>query len=279
MKKNTVFMIIGGVFVAFCLLCYLGPRTLEAFIDPPEPDRAPVDPNKYTSQKQYLLDRTASVIHKQKRGDNTALNPVLNIFRTANVVEAMTSNKFGMCEKIGVPKIDKDGSNCNGFCGYNDSKNSFSGSASGTSSTGTSTTSTGTSTTSTTSTPSTDAFTSNSNPAPAVTPPTYPSTSYNAASYMGNTDTVFIPPPIQQIQSLNAPVQANGAGTGGATDDRLQPYNEQAKCGVCPKPQPCPACARCPEPSFDCKKVPNYASTNSSHLPMPVLTDFSTFGM
>lgn len=67
---------------------------------------------------------------------------------------------------------------------------------------------------------------------------------------------------------------------------------------------PCPACARCPEPSFECKKVPNYKSSsagnngsstgygsydatgqfNSStgspgYLPVPVLSDFSTFGM
>ena len=45
------------------------------------------------------------------------------------------------------------------------------------------------------------------------------------------------------------------------------------------KPQPCPPCARCPEPSFDCKKVPNYSSTNSEYLPVPVLNDFSQFGM
>jgi hypothetical protein len=42
---------------------------------------------------------------------------------------------------------------------------------------------------------------------------------------------------------------------------------------------PCPACARCPEPAFDCKKVPNYNSINNSYLPMPVLSDFSNFGM
>lgn len=48
---------------------------------------------------------------------------------------------------------------------------------------------------------------------------------------------------------------------------------------TCPEPQPCPPCARCPEPSFDCKKVPNYSSTNSGHLPVPILNDFSQFGM
>jgi hypothetical protein len=43
---------------------------------------------------------------------------------------------------------------------------------------------------------------------------------------------------------------------------------------------PCPACARCPEPSFECKKVPNYnASANNEYLPVPVLSDFSSFGM
>jgi hypothetical protein len=87
---------------------------------------------------------------------------------------------------------------------------------------------------------------------------------------------------------------------------------------VCPKnnnnkPPPCPPCGRCPEPAFECKKVPNYNSnsnsdmnsdmnsngnmnngnmnnnnfkninySNSSYsdfLPRPVLTDFSQFGM
>ena len=43
---------------------------------------------------------------------------------------------------------------------------------------------------------------------------------------------------------------------------------------------PCPACARCPEPAFECKKVPNYNSAGSSqYLPMPVVSDFSSFGM
>jgi hypothetical protein len=50
----------------------------------------------------------------------------------------------------------------------------------------------------------------------------------------------------------------------------------------CPREEPCPACpacARCPEPSFECKKVPNYNSINEDYLPVPVLNDFSQFGM
>ena len=42
---------------------------------------------------------------------------------------------------------------------------------------------------------------------------------------------------------------------------------------------PCPACARCPEPSFECKKVPNYNAINNEYLPIPMLNDFSSFGM
>jgi hypothetical protein len=44
-------------------------------------------------------------------------------------------------------------------------------------------------------------------------------------------------------------------------------------------PPPCPPCARCPEPAFDCKKVPNYNRDNNQYLPIPVLSDFSQFGM
>lgn len=61
-------------------------------------------------------------------------------------------------------------------------------------------------------------------------------------------------------------------------------------CPVCPTAAavprqeqcpPCPACARCPEPAFECKKVPNYNAMNggTNTLPIPVLSDFSQFGM
>ena len=50
----------------------------------------------------------------------------------------------------------------------------------------------------------------------------------------------------------------------------------------CPRQKPCapcPPCGRCPEPSFECKKVPNYAANDDNSLPRPVLSDFSQFGM
>jgi hypothetical protein len=51
---------------------------------------------------------------------------------------------------------------------------------------------------------------------------------------------------------------------------------------ACPREEPCPACpacARCPEPSFECKKVPNYNSINEDYLPVPILNSFAQFGM
>jgi len=50
----------------------------------------------------------------------------------------------------------------------------------------------------------------------------------------------------------------------------------------CPREEPCPPCepcGRCPEPAFECKKVPNYNAIDNNYLPAPVLADFSTFGM
>ncbi len=65
---------------------------------------------------------------------------------------------------------------------------------------------------------------------------------------------------------------------------------------ACPREKPCPACkpcGRCPEPAFECKKVPNYNVLNTSSypsansnggnnnvndiLPRPMLNNFSTF--
>jgi hypothetical protein len=59
-----------------------------------------------------------------------------------------------------------------------------------------------------------------------------------------------------------------GAGSGSNGADIYS--NEK-----CP---PCPACARCPEPSFECVKKPVYKPDNP-YLPVPVLTSFSSFGM
>jgi hypothetical protein len=52
--------------------------------------------------------------------------------------------------------------------------------------------------------------------------------------------------------------------------------NDPDSAEKCP---PCPACARCPEPSFECKKVPNYNAIDNSYLPQPIINSFSSFGM
>jgi len=51
----------------------------------------------------------------------------------------------------------------------------------------------------------------------------------------------------------------------------------------CPRQKPCPPCApcaRCPEPSFTCKKVPNYSVSTvgtNNILPIPQLNSFAAF--
>ena len=63
-------------------------------------------------------------------------------------------------------------------------------------------------------------------------------------------------------------------------------------CPVCPNPivqssdstdvtkcPPCEPCGRCAEPAFDCVKRPNYKAFNQDYMPVPVLSDFSSFGM
>ena len=63
-------------------------------------------------------------------------------------------------------------------------------------------------------------------------------------------------------------------------------------CPACPNPivqssdstdvtkcPPCEPCGRCPESSFDCVKRPNYKAFNQDYMPVPVLSDFSSFGM
>ena len=59
-----------------------------------------------------------------------------------------------------------------------------------------------------------------------------------------------------------------------ATITKLNQQANQNK-ETCP---PCPACERCPEPAFECKKVPNYRSPSiDNYMPVPVLNDFSKF--
>jgi hypothetical protein len=45
------------------------------------------------------------------------------------------------------------------------------------------------------------------------------------------------------------------------------------------KCRPCPPCQRLPEPSYSCSLIPNYNAFNPQTMPVPVLSDFSQFGM
>lgn len=68
-------------------------------------------------------------------------------------------------------------------------------------------------------------------------------------------------------------VRCNGNSSGNGKHGDGANNSTPAKC------PPCPPCARCPEPSFECKKVPNYSLSNNNALPRPVLSSFSQFGL
>ena len=70
-----------------------------------------------------------------------------------------------------------------------------------------------------------------------------------------------------------------GAGAGGIANGVGGVNGGVGATGGRDKPCPaCPPCGRCPEPAFECKKVPSYTSNNDRYLPKAVLSDFSTFG-
>ena len=75
-----------------------------------------------------------------------------------------------------------------------------------------------------------------------------------------------IPDPLKSVATKDqAGSSGSGGGSGGGSGENK-----------CP---PCPACARCPEPAFECKKVPNYSRSEDINAPKPVMADFSQFGM
>ena len=68
------------------------------------------------------------------------------------------------------------------------------------------------------------------------------------------------------------------AGSGQAPYNNNSPVSTPAAAGNKDSCPPCPACERCPEPAFECKKVPNYRSSSmNNYMPVPVLNDFSRF--
>jgi hypothetical protein len=78
--------------------------------------------------------------------------------------------------------------------------------------------------------------------------------------------------PVCSGQTKTSSKSSASYGNGNGNDSINDSIND-SKC------TPCPPCARCPEPSFECKKVPNYKGMNNEYLPQPVLSDFSGFGM
>ena len=110
---------------------------------------------------------------------------------------------------------------------------------------------------------------------------TYPSQNTSPNSFASNS---FAPSSYNYSSSLPPGIPASQIPPGHEDLYILKTEVVPPVCPVCPvqtsskKCPPCPACTRCPEPAYDCKLVPNYSSMNAN-APVPVLNDFSTFGM
>lgn len=85
-----------------------------------------------------------------------------------------------------------------------------------------------------------------------------------------------------QVVPQVCPAGASSSGSSGSSSSSFMSGSSPTSVtsGSIPaKCPPCPACERCDEPAYDCKLVPNYNAFNSKKMPVPVLSDFSTFGM
>ena len=119
-------------------------------------------------------------------------------------------------------------------------------------------------------------------------------TTYSGNTYNGNTNSTANNSSGTYNNSLPQGVSRNQIPAG---DEDLYILKSQVLvpiCPICPTPivkcdhvdgennskcPACPSCSRCPESPYTCAKVPNYKAFNQDYMPVPVLNDFSTFGM
>ena len=308
-NQTTVFLVLFGLLLAFCLACNVKSKFTEAMTEASStvadsdasqnlgavgdlPEERVFDTNAYPDNRQRVK-RTTGPEH-MARDQKVAF-------------EAMTTmtNTYGSCtDNAAVYKTDASGSNCYGYCPTN--KDVYKIDASGTNCVAAgqncAACSYGMCTDGTTC--KSDAAGTNCSQYPPPLPKTCATSTYGccpdnqtsknetgsncncpavvqptemaAGIIPFNTSTVFIPPPAGVPSS---PAPAPGPAPAPAPGPAPGPAPSSTSCS-CPEPEPCPACARCPEAAFQCKKVPNYERTdNERYVPQAILTDFSSFGM
>jgi hypothetical protein len=101
----------------------------------------------------------------------------------------------------------------------------------------------------------------------------------STSNYTSITESQAASPAPAPVDSTPSPANNNLMDQYAPINQTTQPLTQNHSVtndkNTCP---PCPACERCPEPAFDCKKVPNYRSPSmGQYLPLPILNDFSTF--
>jgi len=116
-----------------------------------------------------------------------------------------------------------------------------------------------------------------SNPPPPPPPPSSSSqtSDINATTYTGayGNSATAITGPQGNTAVISDDVTSDQIPEGDEDNYILKSEIVPPVCPACPTttscpsqepPPPCPPCARCPEPAFECKKVPNYSTNDDS---------------
>lgn len=85
----------------------------------------------------------------------------------------------------------------------------------------------------------------------------------------------------QQQQQNNPVIDDSNMFNNNTNSSPKQSKKKYRNHGPCKECTPCKPCGRCPEPNFECKKVPNYDAiriNDPTLIPLVGMTDYSTFG-
>lgn len=99
---------------------------------------------------------------------------------------------------------------------------------------------------------------------------------HNEPDYSGSS--YLLPPPVSTNINTQQTNKAPSSEIDSTTHISRDEFNQFKKGLINSKCPPCPPCARCPESSFECKKVPNYSVVDNSFLPSHT-SEYTTYGM
>lgn len=116
-------------------------------------------------------------------------------------------------------------------------------------------------------------------------PPADPASGYSTLETRDQKPTYDVPSPIDPyaLDGISRSQIPPGEEDKYILKSKIVPPVCPACPAICPKEKgecpPCPPCERCPDPNVECKKVTKYTTKGALEGPVPILNDFSQFGM